>query len=119
MIKKKCVKEWSTTTNFIDQNDNFVGYDVTSQHCCESAYYKFYQKSDDGFTSVEFEDLPEDVCFIGLTDFSIGDDNSNYFNSICFEITGGYYLELVNIHNGYYAHVFEYKINLNQEEGHL
>lgn len=124
IIEKVCVKKYERkTTNFIDNNDNFVGFDVDSQHCCEYAYYKFFKKENDrfnnGFKEIKLSDLPESAEFIGVAEFSIEDDGSNYFNIITFEISGGYYLEIVNIHNGYYAHVFEYKINLNQEKGSL
>lgn len=119
IVEKTCAKHKRKTINFVDNNDNFVGFDADSQYCCEYAYYKFFKKESDQFKEIKLSDLPESAEFIGVSDFSIEDDGSNYFNGITFEISGGYYLEIVNIHNGYYAHVFEYKINLNQEKGSL
>lgn len=120
MEMKQNNKNYSESVNFIDSNDNYVGYDL-SQCCCEDAFYVFYKKEEDAFVKVEFEDIPKSVVIKSKVDFQIHPDllmnKCDEGDGVVFELSENYYLQLVNIHNGYYAHAYEYKIDTTSEKG--
>lgn len=99
------IKETEDKVNFIDKNDNFVGYDMYGQ-CCE--YFGWYVTdclSEDtktenlnleGYyfdTQVEPIDVNGDFDSGGCVAFRCVNDNN--------EVR---YLHLFNDHNGYYSH---------------
>lgn len=120
MIKKENDKARNESVNFIDSNDNFVGFDL-SQCCCEHAFYVFYKKEENAFVEVEFENIPEHVTIRCKEDFNIHPDlitagQYDEGGGVVFRLSDGYYLQLVNIHNGYYSHAYEYRIDTTAEK---
>lgn len=111
---------WGNKVNFVDNNDVFVGYDL-SQCCCEHA---------DWFISDAIaEYLPEELnqpdslegynfdteFFEELNELKREDSDWNALDMgavAVFRLTNGKeekYLHLFNCHNGYYGHGFEVK----------
>lgn len=111
MLIKETTQGYSEKINFIDRNDNFVGFDWGGQ-CCESFGYYFakdvtdkepeIQPNHDGFYfDTTFN--PVDIEFTG--DYA-DEDNGVAFK--CMNDAGDViYLHLTNSHNGYYAHGWE------------
>lgn len=110
---------WGAKVNFVDDNNVFVGYDM-DQSCCEYAdwfiisrqlpfdefetSYSEYEKPNiDGY----YFDKSFFVQYEGHPDLDMG-------GCVIFKMVGcgdPLYLHLFNVHNGYYAHGFEFKIN--------
>lgn len=119
MLIKDCVKGWSSTVNFIDSNDNFVGFDDDHQ-CCEQFGWFFSRVPG-------VEDGTQDEASVGYVwdvqtppYYPAGYDDEEYarvsFRAVS---TAGevLWLTLYNSHDGCYSHGWEAPF-LN-EGGHL
>jgi len=108
--------------NFVDEDNVFVGYDM-SQCCCETAgWYITELKSFDlercgvfeGFNESEWrfdKSFIEEVNYIknGDYDYNTLEDGG----MVMFRLISGdkeCFLHIFNCHNGYYGHGFEFKI---------
>ncbi|WNL63367.1 hypothetical protein [Citrobacter phage Tr1] len=112
MLVKECYKSFSDSVNFIDKNDNFVGFDMNSQ-CCEQYGWFFAREifnvddiqSEDEMTEEQLKGYFFDTTFVDTSDsdcvvFKI----INEHGSVAF-------LHLFNDHNGYYSHGWESSFN--------
>ena len=100
--------------NFVDVNNIFVGYDISS-HCCE--HFGYFISENEEQNPREDEGIKE-----GLENYSF---DKNYFSeNEADEDNGGIvrfklvaenkpdlFLHLYNFHNGYYAHGFTFLDN--------
>ncbi|MFZ4217037.1 hypothetical protein ACEV6Q_04125 [Enterobacter ludwigii] len=117
------IKETSGVTskiNFIDENDNFVGFD-SSQSCCEHLYYRFVDNESE---IVEDDELISSLRFTGKSkeEGHLNDVDDEEDAAVSFEVTDGvnsYWLELHNSHNGYYSHYWESNICGETSCGHI
>lgn len=108
--------------NFIDENNIFVGYDL-SQFCCENAdwflsdkvvsampeeseFNQDFDVSDYAFDKDFFQEVELEADKYGDTDLDSG-------AMVAFKLVNKegkeMFLHLFNIHNGYYGHGFEVK----------
>lgn len=103
--------------NFVDEDNVFVGYDL-SQSCCENAGW-FLSRNDNECRNVD----GLDVTVEDLTDFRIDggyfkeiemasneDGNMAQFRMINVNNDDIIYIYFFNIHNGYYGHGFDANI---------
>jgi len=117
---------WLAKVNFVDQNNVMVGYDL-SQDCCELADWFIadvpvlkFDKTNRDYDEKELESYYFDTKY-----FQEINDNNLFDNGgmIIFRITDGKsekFIHIYNIHNGYYSHGFEFKIDKNViESGYL
>lgn len=97
------IKETGSKVNFIDKNDNFVGFDMDGQ-CCE--YFGWY------ITNNVTAEIPEEnMCAEGfwfdVTSEPIECDMGDCY-VVAFKLVNSsdevLYLHLFNEHNGYYSH---------------
>lgn len=115
------IKEEGHKTNFIDENDVFVGYD-TVQQCCESWNWFIAngknEENFDGTKVIPEGDLPE-VLQGYVFDTNYFEEKGSHTdwenNSIVqFRLVKkgekNLYLNLTNSHNGYYSHGFIAKV---------
>lgn len=111
MLIKETNAGWSKKINFIDRNDNFVGYDWSGQ-CCESFGYYFatevtehgpsHQPEHEGF----YFDTSVSAIDVEYTGEYTDEDAGVAFK--CINDAGAViYLHLTNSHNGYYSHGWE------------
>lgn len=107
--------------NFVDENNNAVGYDL-GQDCCEDADWFITDRIIKGMTYEDcdkYRDCKElenidnynfDPTFI-LVEHHILDDGG----SAIFKLKGNnlktMYLHLFNSHNGYYSHGFDFSMS--------
>jgi len=113
-------EKWSDKVNFVDVNNVFVGYNL-SQDCCEHADWFISDKQE---SEARYEENEEERKVPDVTSYNF---DKEYFETVQVggEFDGGgmvrfrlvaedkpdLYLHLYNIHNGYYSHGFEFKIN--------
>ena len=121
MLIKENYKNYSSSINFIDANDNFVGFDMDWQ-CCEQFGWYISREAiafDDYGSSAELqeEDLVDyrfDTTFV---------DNYDYDETVIFRLVndngGVAYLHLFNSHNGYYSHGWESRMDGVEDSGRL
>ena len=129
------ITETSSSVNFVDKNDNFVGYSL-AQQCCENAWYEVVRVTSEGSKEVDNDYISGDAWIhLGLLEANPDYDSdlldtsedgygniyedSEFFvvqNEETLEVA---YIRLYNIHNGYYAHVFEWNINTNKGRSSL
>lgn len=127
------ITETSSRVNFVDKNDNFVGYSL-SQQCCENAWYEVIRITSEGSKEVDNDYISGDAWIhLGLLEanpdydsdhLDKDDDGCDYENIEFFVVQNEEtlevaYIRLYNIHNGYYAHVFEWDINTNKGRSSL
>lgn len=100
------IKETGSKVNFIDKNDNFVGFDMDGQ-CCE--YFGWY------ITNIVTAEIPEETrCAEGfwfdVKATPIECDAGDCY-TVAFKLVNSsgeiLYLHLFNEHNGYYSHGWE------------
>lgn len=130
MIKTEQTGSWEHKVNFIDENDVFVGYDL-SQSCCENADYAFltepraYRSFDDFELNEDDLDLTdyifdvnyfEDLYNLDIEDKGYLYEGGQVFFRMIADNKPDLYLTLYNSHNGYYSHGF--KTNVNGETGY-
>lgn len=84
-------------TNFIDCNDNYVGYDDQYTSCCEHPYWEF----EDTFGNPLGENVDP------LLPMSFTGETKPFDDGVEFPCNNGYSLKLYNIQNGYYSHLWE------------
>jgi hypothetical protein len=120
MIKVfKKESDWGGKVNFVDQNNNLVGYD-TADDCCAHGFYfiapdivttgsdEYDGKPDPDLSDYEFDtkffhDQREDFNYHGSEN---SPDNAVVFRMISLR-KPDLYLHLYNSHNGYYSKGFE------------
>lgn len=104
---------YSEKINFVDDNNVFVGYDL-SQNCCENAGWFISDKEED-----DIKKLTNEL----ETDWSKWNFDARYFKEVSsvnfedggaaiFKIVNGKkkkFIHIFNAHNGYYGHGFEVK----------
>ncbi|QPB12353.1 hypothetical protein [Providencia phage PSTCR6] len=123
------ITETSSRVNFVDKNDNFVGYSLARQ-CCENAWYEVVRITYEGSKEVDNDYISDDAWIhLGLLEANPDYDSdhlpdSDYENTEIFVVQNEETLEVVyiclyNMHNGYYAHVFEWNINTNKGRSYL
>lgn len=126
------VKNFEGKVNFVDQNNVFLGYDLETS-CCEEAYWFISDKihtfevEEDG-SKYMYEKMGGDTR--ETIDFDITNwyfnktftpviDHADYGEGMAiFEITNGTdvkYIHLINCHNGYYSHGFEFADTVSGE----
>lgn len=121
MLIKENTKNWSSSINFIDDKDNFVGFDMEAD-CCEQFGWYISREAiafDDYESSVELQE-EELVGYRFDTTFV---DNYDFDETIVFRLVsdkgGVAYLHLYNSHNGYYSHGWEARMDGVTSEGYL
>ena len=107
---------WSSKVNFVDDNDVFVGYDL-SQCCCEDANWFIADK----LMPYKYDESCQSLPDIDVSDYAF---DREYFESVeSQDLDGGgqvafrlvsdgkpdLYLQIFNAHNGYYGHGFKVK----------
>lgn len=111
MLIKNNAKGWGGSINFIDVNDNFVGFDMSGQ-CCETFGWYITREVtsfEDDYTELQEDDLEDyrfDTSFV---------DNFSLDETVIFRLVNDVgsvaYLHLYNSHNGYYSHGWESEFN--------
>ena len=121
MLIKENYKNYSSSINFIDSNDNFVGFDMGGQ-CCEQFGWYISREAiafDDYGSSVELQE--EDL--VGYRFDTTFVDNYNFDETVVFRLVsdkgGVAYLHQFNSHNGYYRHGWESTMDGISREGYL
>lgn len=120
------VKHAGEKVNFIDRLDQFVGYDL-GQCCCE--YADYYIFNSDGVTLNDDEVFSHNLIFTEAS-IELPENLKEYLKAegvyeddcVTFKLaglTGVYYLVLFNVHNGYYAHGYTFKIGDVSDQGYL
>lgn len=119
MLIKENTKNWSSSINFIDDNDNFVGFDIDAQCCEEFGWYVTREATEDHGHSDELSE-EELVGYRFDTTFV---DNYDFDETVVFRLVsdkgGVAYLHLYNSHNGYYSHGWESVMNGVASKGRL
>lgn len=118
MLIKENYKNYSSSVNFIDINDNFVGFDMDGQCCEHFGWYISREATDDvdvvELTEAELVGYRFDTTFVDIYDF----DETVVFRLI--SDTGGVaYLHLFNSHNGYYSHGWESIMGGKHDSGRI
>lgn len=111
---------WENKVNFVDDNDVFVGYDL-SQCCCEHADWfigddlaKYLPEELNQPNSLDGYNFDKEY-FEELSYLTRKDEDWNTLDAgsvAVFKLTNGKdekFLHLFNCHNGYYGHGFEVK----------
>ena len=117
MIK---VFKTDSKVNIVDDTNVFVGYD-TSQHCCETADYWFFEQEPKGGiykpAETQNDHLIEGYPYVFDISYFKEQKYDNYGeieNTAIFRLIDDknefpdVYLVLYNCHNGYYSHGFEF-----------
>jgi hypothetical protein len=124
MIVVKNTGKLSTRLNFVDDKDNFVGWDDTTC-CCEDHFWDVF-KDAQGNEGTPAGTLADCVFDISIAPHYLEDDSK-------FVREGGgvmvftlkhddgtpRYLMVGNDHNGYYSHSYDYRIGTHSGEGSL
>lgn len=118
MLIKENTKGWSSSINFIDDRDNFVGFDDNQQCCEQFGWYIARVATDDSqvaeLSEAELVDYRFDTTFV---------DNYDFDEVVVFRLVsdngGVAYLHLYNSHNGYYSHGWESTMDGISREGYL
>ena len=112
-----CDKGYSSSINFVDNNNIFVGWDDTPSCCEESAYY-FEDENENILNPTEFnfEDYNFDPSYFEENLYTYtGDEGGKVAFKLINSIGNIIYLFLENYHNGYYAHGFIFKDKNNNK----
>ena len=113
--------KWDSKVNFVDENNVFLGYDL-SQGCCEDADWYITATSIPNASKLEV--IPDLTNYRFDTSFFQEISESESINGIdeggevIFRITDGIdelFIHIYNAHNGYYGHGFEF-INDSKNE---
>lgn len=117
-------KEYAEKVNFVDDNNRFVGYDL-SQCCCEQANWFIDIAPQAGLPNqkiLEFSKLTLDFPGYNFDPYYFTRvDGSGEFDEggmVIFRVYNGVeylYIHLYNVHNGYYSHGFEYQFDKEAE----
>lgn len=106
------IKVMNQKVNFIDENDVFVGYDL-AEKCCENANWYFGDKKDTGKRIDRRDDIPaqqqinvEGYVFDTAYFFKSKDKDPEVQFRLIKKGCKHIYLNLFNVHNGYYEHGF-------------
>lgn len=109
------IKGFSDRVNFIDDNDVFIGYDL-SQDCCEHAgWYILPEITPYSYEDSDNYDIPDVSTYEFDTEFfqEIQDGDLDCGGMVIFKLVSfmkpDLYLHLFNSHNGYYGHGFVVK----------
>lgn len=100
--------------NFIDNNDVFVGYDL-SQGCCELADWYIADEIIPYSSDDAEHETPDVSDYVFSPDFfqDVPSSNLDEGGMVVFKLIADgkpdLYLHLFNCHNGYYGHGFEVK----------
>jgi len=109
----KVFENFDDKVNFVDENNIFLGYDL-EQDCCEHAGWFISNKPRKSIQRNKEFDLTNfrfDKKFFKSVKFK-DDDEDKEGGMVIFKITDGekeLFIHLFNVHNGYYAHGFEFK----------
>ena len=118
MINTKYTGRFSSRLNFVDDKDNYVGWD-DSQSCCESHFWGVFTDAY-GNNPVSNDEAELARCSFNLNvvPYMLEDDSQHVDECggvMVFELLtdegGILYLLVGNDHNGYYSHSYEYAIN--------
>lgn len=121
MLIKENYKDYTSSINFIDDLDNFVGYDMDGQ-CCEQFGW-YITREAVGYE--DHENVPEvqEAELVGYRFDTTFVDNYDFDETVVFRMysaTGGVaYLHLYNSHNGYYSHGWESSMDGVEDKGYL
>lgn len=118
MLIKQNTKGWSSSINFIDDNDNFVGFDDNQQCCEQFGWYITSEATEDAsspeLSEEELVDYRFDTTFV---------DNYDFDEAVVFRLVndngGVAHLHLYNSHNGYYSHGWESVLDGVKDSGSL
>ena len=103
------VKVEGGKTNFIDSNDNFVGYEDQYTSCCENPFWEFIDSSGE---SMGINVNPNiSANFTG--DVVHGDMTAT------FPLDIGWSLRLTNNQNGFYSHFWDHDFNGDYKSGSI
>ena len=108
--------------NFIDDNNIFVGFELT-QYCCEQTDTSFVEIHKDGTCTIidDNDEYIKSLYFVGtdedlITDYKFNEIfyneyDDDEFDDVIFQLSDGetdrnIVLALTNIHNGYYFHTY-------------
>lgn len=120
------IKEFEDKVNFVDDNNVFVGYDM-SHNCCESfGWYienqvtEYHDEQPEGCIDFDAEGYVFDrEYFVKCRMKWLLEGAMVVFKLTC-EGSPDKYLHIFNSHNGYYCHGFEFKVGDRViEEGDL
>jgi hypothetical protein len=115
-----CTEDFPSKVNFVDGNNALLGYNL-SQDCCEHAGWyisdSVEENASEGVTlrdetTTGYEDHMIgwffDPSFIQDNTDSCGEGGEVVFRIVS-EEEGEKFIHLFNVHNGFYAHGFEFK----------
>ena len=109
MLIKENTKSWSESVNFIDDRDNFVGFDMNSD-CCEVFGWYITREA----VGHDWDSTPTELTEAELVGYRFDTtfvDNYDFDETVVFRLVndngGVAYLHLYNSHNGYYSHGWE------------
>jgi len=106
---------WPTKVNFVDERNVMLGYDL-AQDCCEDADW-FISDRVESEVCERADDNPDLEGFVFDREFFRLIESEGEFEGgamVVFRITNGEkekHIHLYNVHNGYYGHGFEFKID--------
>lgn len=123
MIITKRTGKWRNRLNFIDSNDNFVGWDDESS-CCEDHQW-IVARDPQSLDDLGIDALAEHVFDTSRTPMLL--EEHEFIREgggiMCFPTCSPsgeqLYLLVMNDHNGYYSHGWEYHIGDKQDKGYL
>ncbi len=116
--------ERGSKINFIDSEDNLVGFDTSDDCCAHGGYFLSPRLLTDGIDEHEgtapTEKLLEEYRFDPTFFKEVGDVNKEGYRAVIFKLIKGWwgrkesddlYLYLFNCHNGYYSKGFSKKFD--------
>lgn len=124
-IFEKDKSSYHSKVNFVDDNDVFVGYDM-SQFCCEDAGWFISEE----ITPYRWEGMPkgseydlEKYVFEKSFEKEIEGGNLDCGTMVIFKLISednpDLYLHIYNAHNGYYSHGLEVSMEGETKKYHL
>jgi hypothetical protein len=117
------VFEKGDKVNFVDENNVFLGYDL-SQDCCENAGYLITKtipnklEANDEILNTDAYNFDTKFQGEALMGEDLDSGGSRCFRLISKEDTNDHiFVTIYNSHNGYYGHGFEFKIRGEEKDG--
>lgn len=104
------VLEMGSKLNVVDDQNNFVGFDLYDDCCSRGGYFISHDIFEENFVEAKGVEDREFPGFVFDMEFfkegSSGEENVVIFKFVSPDEPGALYLHLFNVHNGYYAKGF-------------
>lgn len=126
MITTRYTGRFSSRLNFVDDKDNFVGWDDDT-NCCECHFWGVFTDAAGSYpVANDNKELLACSFDLSVTPYMLEDDSEHVSDCggvMVFELLHDdgtkRYLLVGNDHNGYYSHSYEYSLNGNTGGGSL